>query len=76
MELIEFLKDKNEIHFKGGNEPLPNTFKKFRQTPELRSLYAFIYENDLRKEAFQIINEIFKIRKKQKINPSKLKKSK
>ena len=63
MEPIKFLKDKNAIHFKVEDIPLPQSVKKFRQTFELKSFYKFIHENDLRKEAFQIINNLFKSRK-------------
>lgn len=64
MEPIKFLKDKNIIQFKVKNVPLPSTVKKFRQTLELRHFYTFIYKNNLRKETFQIINAIYKEKKK------------
>ncbi len=37
---------------------IPASLKKFRQSPEIEGFYRFIYENDLRTEAFQIIDDI------------------
>lgn len=51
---------------------LPSSFKKFRQLPEIEAFYRFVYENDLRKEAKQIINKILLTRRAQK-SASKMK---
>lgn len=37
---------------------IPASLKKFRQSPEIEGFYRFIYENDLRTEAFGIIDDI------------------
>ena len=37
---------------------IPASLKKFRQSPEIEGFYRFIYENDLRTEAFEIIDDI------------------
>lgn len=62
MEPIKFSEKDNTIEFH-DQDPLPVVIKKFRKSSELKSLYKFIHENDLRKEAFQIINTLFKARK-------------
>lgn len=41
----------------------PSSLKKFRQSPEIEGFYRFIYENDLRVEAFEIIDRIIEDRK-------------
>jgi len=41
----------------------PSSLKKFRQSPEIEGFYRFIYENDLRVEAFEIIDRISEERK-------------
>lgn len=47
---------------KSANDPeipaIPASLKKFRQSPEIEGFYRFIYENDLRTEAFAIIDDI------------------
>lgn len=37
---------------------IPASLKKFRQSPEIEGFYRFIFENDLRTEAFEIIDNI------------------
>ena len=37
---------------------IPASLKKFRQSPEIEGFYRFIYENDLRTEAFAIVDDI------------------
>ena len=71
MELIKFSEEKDTIEFNKEESPLPVAIKKFRKSPELKSFYKFIYENDLRKESFQAINSIFKSRKDTKRHPAK-----
>lgn len=41
-----------------GEAAIPSSLKKFRQSPEIEGFYRFIYENDLRTEAFTIIDNI------------------
>jgi hypothetical protein len=40
------------------SQAIPASLKKFRQSPEIEGFYRFIYENDLRTEAFTIIDDI------------------
>lgn len=71
MELIKFSEEKDTIEFNKKESPVPLAIKKFRKSPELKSLYKFIHDNDLRKETFLIINNIFKSRKTTKRHSAK-----
>jgi hypothetical protein len=42
---------------------VPSSLKKFRQSPEIEGFYRFLYENELRIEALQIIDKILVTRK-------------
>ena len=42
---------------------VPTSLKKFRQSPEIEGFYRFIYENELRIEALEIIDKILVVRK-------------
>lgn len=42
---------------------VPTSLKKFRQSPEIEGFYRFIYENELRIEALDIIDKILVVRK-------------
>lgn len=42
---------------------LPSSLKKFRQSPEIEGFYRFIYENELREPALEIIERIVDERK-------------
>lgn len=53
---------------------VPASLKKFRQSPEIEGFYRFIYENDLRTEAFEIIDNISQKRAAAKANKKKTKK--
>lgn len=53
-------------------EGLPLTIKKFRQSPEIEGFYRFIYENDLRPEAYDILAAIAFKRKADKKAAAKL----
>ncbi len=46
---------------------MPLSPKKFRESPELEGFYRFIHENDLRKEALQIIDRISLARRAKKL---------
>lgn len=43
------------------------SLKKSRKTKEMRDFYRFVYENDLRKESLEILNEILLQRKKRAV---------
>ena len=45
-----------------GEPAIPASLKKFRQSPEIEGFYRFIYENDLRTEAFEIVDNISQAR--------------
>lgn len=49
-----------------NDSSLPSTIKKFRQIPEIEGFYRFLYENDLRGEASEILNRIVVRRKAEK----------
>ena len=55
---------------------IPASLKKFRQSPEIEGFYRFIYENDLRTEAFEIIDNISQKRAAAKASKKKKKKKK
>ncbi len=61
-EKVSISKDGKSINFV-QTEQLPTSPQKFRQSPELEGFYRFIYENDLRKEASEIIEKISAVRK-------------
>lgn len=42
---------------------VPSSLKKFRQSPEIEGFYRFIYENELRVEALNIIENLLVARK-------------
>ena len=66
MEKVKISADGSSIDFV-ASESLPMSPKKFRESPELEGFYRFIYENDLRKEAVQIIDRIFLTRKAKRL---------
>ncbi|MCB0378549.1 MAG: hypothetical protein KDD33_08660 [Bdellovibrionales bacterium] len=45
-----------------NDQGIPASMKKFRQSPEIEGFYRFIFENDLRTEAFEIIDNISQAR--------------
>ena len=59
---VRLSKDEKVIEFK-RMDSLPTTAKKFRSSWELEGFYRFIFENDLRKEAFEVVNQVYKERK-------------
>lgn len=65
MSKVKLSKDGSTIDFL-QSEQLPNSLKKFRQSPEIEGLYRFIYENDLQKEAYEIIHDLVCQRKNKK----------
>lgn len=61
-EKVKLSKDGNSIDFVQSDN-IPTSLKKFRQSPEIEGFYRFIYENDLQKEAFEILDRIVNQRK-------------
>lgn len=61
-EKVKLSKDGNSIDFV-QSDSLPTSLKKFRQSPEIEGFYRFIFENDLQKEAFEILERIVADRK-------------
>ena len=61
-EKVKLSKDGNSIDFV-QSESLPTSLKKFRQSPEIEGFYRFIFENDLQKEAYEILDRIVAARK-------------
>jgi hypothetical protein len=69
-EKVKLSKDGSSIDFV-QSEGVPTSIKKFRQSPEIEGFYRFIYENDLQKEAFEILDRIVSARKQKKIKDVK-----
>ena len=63
---VKLSKDGSSIDFVQSSDNLPTSMKKFRQSPEIEGFYRFIYENDLQKEAHDILSGIIDERKAQK----------
>lgn len=64
-EKVKLSKDGSSIDFV-QTDSLPTSLKKFRQSPEIEGFYRFIFENDLQKEAYEIMNRIVVERKAKK----------
>lgn len=64
-EKVKLSKDGSSIDFV-QSESIPTSLKKFRQSPEIEGFYRFIFENDLQKEAYDIMNRIINERKAKK----------
>ena len=62
---VKLSKDGSSIDFI-QSEVLPTSLKKFRQSPEIEGFYRFIFENDLQKEAYEILDRIIMERKAKK----------
>jgi hypothetical protein len=72
-EKVKLSKDGNSIDFV-QSDSLTTSLKKFRQSPEIEAFYRFIYENDLQKEAYDILDRIIyfrKMKKNKKNEPAK-----
>lgn len=67
---VKLSKDGSSIDFV-QSESVPTSIKKFRQSPEIEGFYRFIYENDLQKEAFEILDLIVTARKQKKLKDVK-----
>ena len=64
-EKVKLSKDGNSIDFV-QTENVPTSLKKFRQSPEIEGFYRFIFENDLQKEGYEILDKIITQRKLKK----------
>ena len=69
-EKVKLSKDGNSIDFV-QSENIPTSLKKFRQSPEIEGFYRFIFENDLQKEAYDILSRIVLERKAKKAQAKK-----
>lgn len=47
-----------------ANNGVPSTPKKLRQSPEIEGFYRFLFENNLNREAYEILTQIQIDRKK------------
>lgn len=63
---VKLSKDGNSIDFV-QSESIPTSVKKFRQSPEIEGFYRFIFENDLQKETYEILERIVLVRKAKKL---------
>ncbi len=61
-EKVKLSEDGSSIDFV-TSDSLPTSTKKFRQSPEIEGFYRFVYENDLQREAFEILDRIQQRRK-------------
>ncbi len=59
---VKLSEDGSSIDFV-QSDSLPSSVKKFRQSPEIEGFYRFIYENDLQREAYEILEKIISRRK-------------
>ena len=64
-EKVKLSKDGASIDFV-QSESIPTSVKKFRQSPEIEGFYRFIFENDLQKETYEILERIVNARKAKK----------
>lgn len=64
-EKVKLSKDGNSIDFV-QSDSVPTSLKKFRQSPEIEGFYRFVFENDLQKEAYEILDQIIQQRKLKK----------
>ncbi len=65
-EKVKLSEDGSSINFV-TSDSLPASIKKFRQSPEIEGFYRFVYENDLQREAFDILDRIVARRKAMKV---------
>jgi len=64
-EKVKLSKDGSSIDFV-QSDSLPTSIKKFRQSPEIEGFYRFIFENDLRVEAAEILDKIIQRRREER----------
>ena len=63
---VKLSEDGSSINFV-ASDSLPSSIKKFRQSPEIEGFYRFIFENDLQREALEILDLIIRRRKEEKV---------
>lgn len=63
---VKLSEDGSSINFV-QSDSLPSSIKKFRQSPEIEGFYRFIFENDLQREALDILDGIIRRRKEEKV---------
>lgn len=68
-EKVKLSEDGSSIDFV-QSDSLPTSTKKFRQSPEIEGFYRFIFENDLQREALEILEGIIIRRKAAKKAPA------
>ena len=56
-EKVKLSKDGSSIEFVQTDQ-IPATLKKFRQSKEIEGFYRFIFENDLQKEAYEVLEKL------------------
>lgn len=71
-EKVKLSEDGSSIDFV-TSDSLPTSVKKFRQSPEIEGFYRFVYENDLQREAYDILNQIIQRRKALKVKAKPVK---
>jgi len=64
-EKVKLSKDGSSIDFV-QSDSIPTSLKKFRQSPEIEGFYRFVFENDLQKEAYEIMDKLIIARKAKK----------
>lgn len=64
-EKVKLSEDGSSIDFVQSDN-LPSSLKKFRQSPEIEGFYRFVFENDLMREAYDILEVIIARRKAEK----------
>ena len=69
-EKVKLSEDGSSIDFV-TSDSLPTSTKKFRQSPEIEGFYRFVYENDLQKESYDILDRIIIARKAKKADAKK-----
>jgi hypothetical protein len=69
-EKVKLSKDGTSIDFV-QTDNIPTSLKKFRQSPEIEGFYRFVFENDLQKEAYEIMDRIIVARKLKKSSAAK-----
>ncbi|WP_413288886.1 hypothetical protein [Bdellovibrio sp. HCB337] len=69
-EKVKLSKDGSSIDFV-QSDSIPTSLKKFRQSPEIEGFYRFVFENDLQKESYEILDQIIIARKTKKQTAAK-----
>lgn len=74
-EKVKLSEDGSSIDFV-TSDSLPTSSKKFRQSPEIEGFYRFVYENDLQREASDILEQIQQRRRALRVKAKPAKKTK